>query len=177
MEEIWKTVPGYEGLYEVSNFGGVRSLPRMGYAKNGARTRPLTGGLLKQSNGTFGRKQIRLCKEKKAKNARVHQLVMLTFVGPCPQGMEVCHNDGDASNNRLDNLRYDTPLSNHADKKRHGTTAKGEGNKASKLDAEKVKQIRQKFAEGQKGSAIAREYAVSHALICMIVQRKIWTHI
>jgi hypothetical protein len=53
----------------------------------------------------------------------VHRLVLEAFVGPCPPGMEGCHNDGDQLNNRLDNLRWDTPSNNKLDSVRHGTHA------------------------------------------------------
>lgn len=52
---------------------------------------------------------------------RVHHLVLKTFVGPCPPGMEGCHNDGNFRHNWVDNLRWDTPSSNHFDKVKHGT--------------------------------------------------------
>jgi len=58
----------------------------------------------------------------------VHRLILETFVGPCPPGMLACHGDGDTSNNRLDNLRWDTHSGNAADKTRHGTALAGSKN-------------------------------------------------
>lgn len=77
--------------------------------------------------------------------ASVHTLVMEAFVGPCPDGQEVCHDDGNGHNNRLGNLRYDTRPSNHADKRRHGTHQDGERNQSAKLtnaQAEEIKRLR-----------------------------------
>lgn len=51
----------------------------------------------------------------------IHRLVLMTFVGPCPEGMEACHLDGDVLNNGVENLRWDTHESNMGDKKEHGT--------------------------------------------------------
>ncbi|AXH49957.1 HNH endonuclease [Mycobacterium phage Glexan] len=51
---------------------------------------------------------------------RVHRMVLETFVGPCPPGMEACHNNGTPGDNRLSNLRWDTPKANQADKVKHG---------------------------------------------------------
>jgi hypothetical protein len=53
---------------------------------------------------------------------RVHQAVLLAFIGPRPEGMQGCHGDGNPRNNRLDNLRWDTREANEMDKLRHGTT-------------------------------------------------------
>ena len=51
----------------------------------------------------------------------IHRLVLAAFVGPCPPGLVCCHNDGDPTNNHVDNLRWDTYAANEADKVRHGT--------------------------------------------------------
>lgn len=64
---------------------------------------------------------VRLCKNCKPYTCAVHRLVLEAFRGTCPQGMEGCHNDGNRANCALDNLRWDTPMNNHADKIRHGT--------------------------------------------------------
>ena len=108
--ERWLPVVGWEGIYEVSDFGRVRSLYRKG------RTR---GKVLKQVNDG-GYRNVTLSDLPRYSIAKVHQLVMEAFVGPRPEGLEVCHYDGDGSNNRLDNLRYDTRAANQQDRLRHG---------------------------------------------------------
>jgi hypothetical protein len=72
----------------------------------------------------------------------------MVFRGPCPPGMEACHNNGDPTDNRLCNLRWDTHANNEADKIRHGTyfiraRLKGERNGNSKLTEEEVRLIRE----------------------------------
>lgn len=108
-EIIWKDVVGYEGLYLVSNDGQVMSIPR-------ATT---SGGLLKRTYANYVK--VTLSKGGKVKTFNVHVLMMLAFVGERPEGMDVCHNDGNPYNNVIENLRYDTKSSNCLDKKRHGT--------------------------------------------------------
>ncbi len=105
----------------------------------------------------------------------VHRLVLLTYVGPCPEGMEACHNDGDKSNNHVSNLRWDTRKNNHKDKKLHGTHQSGEYNPASVLDWDKVDQIRSRYsAGGVSQRQLAREYNVFQPTIWNIVNNKQW---
>jgi len=76
----------------------------------------------KQKGKTEGRSYlyVRLSHDKKSRIFRVHRLVLEAFVGPCPEGMECRHLDGDPSNNRLENLRWGTPAENTEDKRKHG---------------------------------------------------------
>lgn len=110
--ERWLPVPGYEGFYEVSAHGLIR----------GMRRRGSSGQPLRPSHGKHGHLRVCLHRNNSGKYFLVHQIVMLAFVGPCPAGMEVCHNDGDPENNRLSNLRYDTHAGNMQDMIRHGTS-------------------------------------------------------
>lgn len=118
--ERWLPVPGYEGVYEVSDHGSIRSLDRIVYAGQG-RTRRSAGRVLAPYAAKSGHLSVNLKKNCEGGTKQVHQLVLAAFVGPCPDGMEVCHNNGDAADNRLPNLRYDTRKSNVADTLRHGT--------------------------------------------------------
>lgn len=114
VDEIWKDVPGFEGMYEVSNLGRVRSLPHLvrGRCKNGTEFlrmspgRVLRPGAQKKSGHlsvAIGRGNSRL----------VHQLVLEAFVGPRPKAkpgslIDVLHINGDPTDNRLVNLKYGT---------------------------------------------------------------------
>jgi hypothetical protein len=115
--EVWKPLPGCPG-YEASNLGRIRSIDRIIFEKRLLQFVPIRrrGRVLKLSvNPHGGHLQVNLAN----KTYRVPGLVMRAFVGECPPGLEVCHGDGDETNNRLDNMRYDTRLSNHADRKKH----------------------------------------------------------
>ncbi|MGX9346643.1 NUMOD4 motif-containing HNH endonuclease [Microbacterium sp. KNMS] len=115
-QELWRAIPGYEGLYEVSSAGEVRSLDRV-RASDGALIR---GRVLSQ--GQYGGyRQVNLSRGGVVTKHRIHSLVLSTFVGPRPHGAEGCHNDGDPSNNRLENLRWGSRSANAIDSVRHGT--------------------------------------------------------
>ncbi len=78
----------------------------------------------------------------------LHRLILEAFRGPCPEGMEGCHNDGNPANNTLDNLRWDTPQNNVSDMVRHGTHTKGFQNGAAKLKPEDIELISKLRTEG-----------------------------
>lgn len=106
-QERWLPVPGWEGLYEVSDLGRVRSLDR----PNGLR-----GRVRVLSVGSHGYLDVGLCDGGVRRTRLVHRLVLEAFVGPCPEGQEACHADSDRTNNRLSNLRWDTTKANAADR-------------------------------------------------------------
>lgn len=121
MTEVWRAVPGFEGFYEVSDLGRVRSLDRVIRSSRGGGTQVARGRLLSPSIDGDGRRVVSLSRDGRRRVRRVYQLVMEAFVGPCPPGMEVCHGDGVRTNDALSNLRYDTRGNNHRDQVRHGT--------------------------------------------------------
>lgn len=113
-EEVWRPVVGAEGLYEVSNLGRVRGVDRV---DGQGRHWP---GRIRALGNTGKYKTVPLYIEGRQTPKIVHRLVLESFVGPCPDGMEACHNDGNPHNNRLDNLRWDTHTENMYDVVRHG---------------------------------------------------------
>lgn len=115
----WLPIPGYEGHYEVSTLGRVRSLDRVIRHAGGTRKSP--GRTLKLQTHPTGYVQVTLCRDGQQENRKVHHLVLETFVGPRPSGMHACHGDGDTFNNSLSNLRWGTVSENNLDKVRHGT--------------------------------------------------------
>lgn len=129
MNEIWKDVVGFEGLYEVSDQGNVRSCDRvlpLTRALSGGGTidvpRFLRGRLLRPGTVKSGHQIVILGRG----NGRlVHKLVLEAFVGPAPQGYEACHGDGDPKNNALSNLRWGSRSDNVQDRLAHGKTPSG----------------------------------------------------
>ena len=114
--ETWMPVMGFEGFYEVSDMGRVRSVDRV--TNDG---RHVKGVLRKpKPSGKTGHLWLPLWRDGASKGVTIHRLVLEAFIGSCPKGMEGCHNDGDPSNNRLDNLRWDTRSENTRDAIRHG---------------------------------------------------------
>jgi len=118
IEESWRPIPGYEGNYEVSDLGRVRSLDRV--LTCGSQRRRFTGQILSQFPNGEGRPTASINRDGRPRRVLVHRLVLLAFVGEPPAGHVACHNDGDCTNNRLSNLRWDTERENQLDIVRHG---------------------------------------------------------
>ena len=159
--EQWRDVIGFEGLYQVSDFGNIKN----------AKT-----GLIKKLNFNkrLNRPQICLSKFDKTTTYYPHKLVMEAFVSKRPERMECCHADGDPWNNALTNLRWDNRANNSQDKFKHGTQKMGEKHPMSKLTVEKVLAIRQ---DTRIHRMIAIEYGVSQSVISEIKSRKSWAHV
>ncbi|MGI2239331.1 NUMOD4 motif-containing HNH endonuclease [Staphylococcus cohnii] len=167
MSEVWKDIPGYEGLYQVSDLGRVRSLDRWVTYKNGKQYF-YEGGLRKPTRGTRGRLVIKLSKDNKGKTFYIHSLVAMTFIGDKPEGYVVAHKDGDPDNNRLDNIRFDTQSQNIIDVYRQGKKH-GEG----KLSLDNVLEIRMLYKTGEYTQmGLGKMFGVSHTTIRKIVIRE-----
>ena len=118
--EIWKPVPGTHGYYEASNLGRVRSVDRVEVHKNG-RTYHRKGRILSQHLIRNGYYQTTTRVNGKPFERMVHRLVLAAFTGEFPEGMQVCHNNGNPQDNRIENLRWGTISDNTNDRVRHGT--------------------------------------------------------
>lgn len=130
--EQWKDIPGYEGRYQVSDFGQVRSVDRrVRLVAHGVETTRLARGrILKPGPSASGHLSVVLGK---GNTRSVHSLVALAFIGPRPVGADVAHRDGDPTNNAVGNLRYATRSENNRDKVLHGRTT---------LTVEQVQRVR-----------------------------------
>lgn len=115
--------------------------------------------------------------ERAGRGYRTHRLILEAFVGPCPVGMEGCHNDSNPLNCNLDNLRWDTKAGNDADKVHRGTILRGSGVRNAKLNEEKVLEIRRLWAKGGKLKDLAAAYGVTDRLIRYICRNHIWKHV
>lgn len=115
MVETWLPVPGWEDLYEVSDLGQVRSLSRMVKTRGGGQ-RISPGKVLTPGTYDDGHKHVTFTTPGIRRTYQVHKLVLLAFVGPCPEGLQVRHLNGIPDDNRLENLTYGTPAENMADR-------------------------------------------------------------
>ena len=112
-KEIWKDVPDYEGYYQVSNLGRVKSLERL--VNDGQdRKRHLKERILKASVSPMGYLHVVLCKDAKTETFSVHKLVAIAFLGhkPCGRIIVVDHIDNDKLNNKVENLQITTQRHN-----------------------------------------------------------------
>lgn len=130
----WMPVPGYEGVYAVSNDGDVMS---MSYKRTGIP------GLLSPQDNTYGYLKVMLMREGKWKSFSVHSLVMASFVGPRPYRMDINHLNGDKKDNRVENLQYCTTSENmrHLHASGKGNSCKGESHPSAKLTDANVREI------------------------------------
>lgn len=161
--EVWKDIPGYEGRYQASTLGRIRSVTHQITQKGRSGTfftRTIKGRILRPG---------RYCKSghvsvvlgRGSNGKPVHQLVLLTFVGPAPKGQEVRHLNGDPTDNRLENLTYGTRTENILDVYRIGRRWR-------KLSAKEALDIRQKLANGESGASLSRRYSVSQSSVSKV---------
>jgi len=172
----WKAVVGYEGRYEVSATGLVRSLLHQSRWGPTLRPRPRT----LKPDLTKGYLRVTLARDGRTERRSVHQLVLEAFAGPCPEGLEGSHKDGDRTNNILDNLCWETTSQNNLRKRQHGTAQRGERGGRAKLTEAQVLTIRAEYRPGVRGygaQALGAKYGVDKASIQRIINRKTWTHI
>ncbi len=154
-EEIWKDIPGYEGRYQASNLGRIRSLERLVPCKGGCRR--IREKILKQhirdQGGHLGCSLGKGCN-----NIGVHRAVALAFHGPAPDGLEVLHINGIPTDNRPENLRYGTQFENILDVYYQGRAWK-------RLTIEDVEAIRFGLYAGHSYAELAHEFSVSAGTI------------
>ena len=167
--EQWKAIPGFPG-YEVSDHGRVVSWRNRWGTRNNFH-------IFRPHLNSKGYLYVALYKDGKRFNKGIHYLELLSFVGPCPPGMQACHNDGIRGNNYIINLRWDTPTNNQRDRLKHGTHLQGEKNPNAKLSDEQVRFIKQSRHNGFSLSYLANLFAVSETLISGIARSKAWKHI
>lgn len=138
MIEKWKPIPGFRG-YDASSQGNIRSYRTMGRNSYIASTPQRILGPGSDPAGYLG---VNLRRNGKTYHVRIATLVMLTFVGPRPDGLEICHGDSNRQNNQLNNLRYDTKAGNEADLSETARHARG----GLVLTDEQVIELRQRYA-------------------------------
>ena len=118
------------------------------------------------------------CHNGKLINVKVHLLVCEAFHGPCPEGMQACHNNGIRSDNRPENLRWDTVKNNEADKVQHGTHNRGERHGMAKLTEQDVIEARAlRAGGGWTYKELATRYGVNHSTVHGAVNGNGWKHL
>lgn len=174
----WLPVVGYAGRYEVSRLGVVRSVHRTvrkSPANKASFEHVIPERVLRQHSRS-GYPSVCLYLDGKGTTHLVHRLVAEAFIGTVPDGMMVCHADGSRWNNRVDNLRIDTPANNSADMGRHGTLLLGEKNHLSKLTEADVRAIRA-LAGAMSQRQLGDRFGVTKQAIGFVLRRQVWRHV
>jgi HNH endonuclease len=107
----------------------------------------------------------------------VHVLILEAFYGACPPGLEGCHNNGNATDNRAVNLRWGTPASNNHDRAKHGVLPRGEQVKMSSLTRPLVETIRRLRRRGWSYGRLAQQFPVTKRALRKICNYETWTHV
>jgi hypothetical protein len=169
---MWHSIPGFPG-YEITKEGMVRSIDREIWKFN-----PMTNSVIPHKRKGKILKRIDVQGYLRVNLAgtirQVHHLVLLTFVGPMPAGMQVRHLNGNSGDPRLVNLAYGTSADNRADMRMHGTVPQGEKHYKARLTSAEVIAIRQ---SRESKFILAKRYGVCPSTIGHIRTHRIWKHL
>lgn len=177
--EEWRDIPDFEGYYQVSNLGRVRTLRTSGLAYVGRILRPAT----KKRGLPYIQVHLYRGSKKSGKVMTVHILVARAFLGPRPQGLEINHIDNDPANCRASNLEYVTHQQNIAHAARQGRMnqpyrprpeLQSENGPTARLTNQDVINIRKAILDGISGAALAKHYNVTDMTISQIKRGKNW---
>lgn len=178
-KEIWKDIPGWEGLYQASTHGRIRSIPGYVIGKDGKPHYKIGGIRSLHTTPTCKYYVIVLSRKRKFSNHLVHILVAKTFI-PNPQNKkEVNHKDGNRFNNRVDNLEWCTARENYDHAIRTGLkNDSGENNSRAAFTKDQVISMRERYANGERISDIAKDYGFcSEYTVRMAIVRKTYKNI
>lgn len=180
VDEEWRDVSGFEGYYQVSNLGRVRSLDRIVFVDRLGKvcTRNSKGRILAVATNT-GYCLCGLTNGVHKVKVSVHCLVAKAFLGDRPSSYEVNHIDGDKTNNAVSNLEYCSRKDNMAHAHRLGLCASsvGDNHYGSKISSVDVPVIRQRLANGERPSVICKDYGVIRRTIAFINVGATWKHV
>jgi len=170
MKEIWKAILGWEGRYEVSNFGRIKGF------RNGKnflnKPRIIKPYLTKKKY-----KMITFSKNNKNKYMFVSRLVLTAFVGKCLPGLQASHLDGNKTNNHIDNLIWESSKANNARRILHGTSPVGEKNPKCVLTEKKAIKILDLYSSGIKPKDIAKIIGAKLPTVSSVCYRQSWKYL
>lgn len=170
-EEVWRDIPGYEGAYQVSNMGRVKSLPRTTQhpGKSGSIVvQPIKERVLRFGVNTHGYYSVGLRRNGRTDTREVHTLVAAAFLGPRAESDEqIRHLNGDQTDNRAANLAYGTRSQNQLDLYNYRGFH-------HKLTAANVREIRARLEAGELGRNIAHDYGIADSTVSAIKHKEVY---
>ena len=176
-----KSIPGYEGLYSVTEDGYVISEQRFTSRMEGDKLikQPVKERILKPHTAKAGGYQVvNLCKDGNCLIHYTHRLVAEAFLPPPRLGQtQVRHKEGNPLLNSKNDLEWGTPTENSLDRLKHGTMKNGESNGMAKLTIEQVLKMRAEVAGGRERRCVAAENSIPMSTFNAIVRRDRWKHV
>lgn len=172
--EEWKNIKGYEGLYQVSNLGNIKSTDRK--IERSTSVMKLKSKPMSQYIGNNGYPMVSLCINGECKRYLVHRLVATVFLTNPLNKAYVNHIDGNKQNSNLENLEWSTPRENsiHAHKNGLANVGRGERQHSAKLNVDKVKFIRE---SSKTIKELAMMFDVSKQAIRNVKMKRSWKHV
>lgn len=168
--EVWKDIEGYEGIYQVSNTGRVRSLDRLNSIGQNRK-----GKILKEKVHTNGYHFVTLYKNKTRREKLIHRIVAETFLENKGNKRVVNHIDGVKTNNNVSNLEWATHKENSVHAVKTGLMKVGEQHHLSKLSDEEIRYIRENCIPRDKEfsqTALAKRFNISQNYISELLSDK-----
>lgn len=176
---IWKNITGYEGLYQISDTGLVKSLKRTCNSKNG-KLRIVPEKILTPKLDKDGYLVLHLSKNNKRWYISIHRLVGLNFISNVFNFPEINHKDGNKLNNNVNNLEWCTTKKNvqHSFDIGLNIPKKGSKRAMSKMTEEKVIEVRNRYKnENISLKILSKDYNICAQTLHSIINRKTWKHV
>jgi hypothetical protein len=177
MTEEWRPIAGFEGSYEVSDQGRVRSLTRYIYCLGNQKKRRLRGRIMQPRLSGRGYWAMALRLGNVQYQSLLHRLVCAAFNGPAPTDALCRHLNDDRLDNRAVNLAWGTPADNAQDSIRNGRLVRGESHPSSKLTLEEVNTILRMRQAGALVALIAADLGRPEGTVRGVTLRKTWAHV
>jgi hypothetical protein len=167
--EIWHSIEGYEGVYQISSLGRVKRL---------ISNRCLKERILKPNTVRDGYQAVKLCKDSLKKVFVIHRLVARAFIQNPQAKPFINHIDGNTSNNCISNLEWCTQSENIIHSYKRGRIAQhGQDRPNAKYSDDIIREVRLKRSMGLSCHKIAEEYNMSHQYVSAISNRLVWKHV
>ena len=177
MEDIWKSIKDYEGMYEMTETGKFRSIDRIVIGGKAMTERRIKGKILSININSVGYPCVNLYKNNKGYAWPIHILIGINFIPNPDNHRYILHKNDIKTDFSINNLYWGTNSNNYADSVKNGNRINGENHHKAKLTNEIVKEIKQLLDGGVEGKSIARDFNISENIVSSIKTGKTWNQI